>query len=131
MQSVPYACLFIAFLLIYVPRFFVARAQAQDPKGYDNRHPRAQQATLTGLGIRAVGAHNNSFEAFAPFAAGVLVCMQTGVAKDTVPLLCIAFVALRGLYIALYLGDKAIARSSVWTLGFLVCCTLLVLPLLG
>lgn len=131
MQTLPYACLLAAFALIYVPRIFVARAQAQDPAGYDNSHPRAQQARLTGLGIRAVGAHNNSFEAFAPFAAGVLACLHTGAHPELVPSLCVAFVALRAVYLALYLGNKPTARSTVWTLGFLVTGTLLALPLVG
>lgn len=50
----------------------VARAMAEEGGGrYDNHHPRAQQARLTGFGARALAAHLNSIEAFPLFAAGV------------------------------------------------------------
>lgn len=51
-MTIPFICVLIAFVLIYVPRVFVATAQAKQPEGLDNRNPRAQQAKLTGLGAR-------------------------------------------------------------------------------
>jgi uncharacterized MAPEG superfamily protein len=128
-ELVPYAALIAAVLLIYIPRAVVARAQAQQPEGFDNAHPRAQQAKLTGLGARARGAHENAFEAFGPFAAGVLACKVGGVDADELALLSIAFVLLRVVYLVLYLGNKATLRSAVWTLGFLISLALLTLPL--
>ena len=44
------------------------------PEGYNHREPRAQQQTIPiGPGARAVAAHYNGFEAFAPFAASVIL----------------------------------------------------------
>jgi uncharacterized MAPEG superfamily protein len=128
-ELVPYLALLIAVALIYIPRIFVAHGQSKQPEGYDNAHPRAQQAKLTGVSARAQGAHENSFEAFAPFAAGVLACKVSGVDADQVALLSIAFVVLRAIYVVLYIKNLATARSGVWTLGFLVALALLTLPL--
>ena len=52
-------CLPVALVLVYAPRFVVARAMAQQPEGYNNAEPRAQQAQLTGVGRRAAAAHAN------------------------------------------------------------------------
>ena len=42
-----------------------------------------------------------------------------------------AFVALRTVYVFLYVGDKPSARSAVWSLAFLATCGLLLLPLVA
>ena len=70
-------CIVAAWILVYSSKLPVAAAM-QRAGGYDNRHPRAQQATLTGWGARSVAAHQNSFETFAPFAAAVLVAHLAG-----------------------------------------------------
>ena len=115
-MDVPLACVGAAFLLIYAPRLVVMRAQAK--LGYDNRDPRAQQAKLEGPARRAHAAHNNSFEAFAPFAAAVLGCELRGANARWTEILALAFVVLRTLYIFAYVGDKPSTRSSIWMLGF-------------
>jgi uncharacterized MAPEG superfamily protein len=115
-MDVPLACVGVAFLLIYAPRMVVMRAQAK--LGYDNHDPRAQQAKLEGAARRAHAAHNNSFEAFAPFAAAVLACEVRGASAKWTDILALAFVVLRTLYIFAYVGDKPSTRSSIWILGF-------------
>jgi uncharacterized MAPEG superfamily protein len=117
-------CLLVAFALIYVPRIFVARAQARAPGGYDNRMPREQYAKIDALGKRAHAAHTNAFESFAPFAAAVLLAtVQYGAGRPVDPSiidgLAAGYVALRAVYVALYIGDKSTARSSVWGLSTL------------
>ncbi len=123
-MSIPLLTVFIAALLIYVPRAFVLHAQVQ--KGLDNRTPRLQQAALTGLGARAQGAHMNGFEAFAPFAAGVLGCLVHGVHEASIVPFALGFVVLRTIYIGLYLANIAPARSLVWGLGVACSAVLLV-----
>lgn len=54
-------CLFIAMVLPIVAKIPVAIAM-NNAGGYDNNHPRAQQAKLTGFGARALAAHQNAFE---------------------------------------------------------------------
>jgi uncharacterized MAPEG superfamily protein len=128
-EQIPYLSLLIAVFLVYVPRGFVARAQLQQPGGLDNSLPRLQQAQLTGLGARAQGAHMNGFEAFSPFAAGVLACLHRGVNAATLAALCVAFLLARVVYIYLYLSNKSTLRSLVWGLGFFASLALLLLPL--
>lgn len=128
-ELVPFAAMLAAVALIYIPRLFVARGQAQQPEGFDNAHPRAQQAKLTGLAARARGAHENAFEAFALFAAGVLACKVGGVDSDEVALLSMVFVALRTVYLVAYLQNWSTFRSAVWSLAWLISLALLALPL--
>lgn len=126
MSHVPYICLLYAFGMIYVPRFgWAAPALAKLPGGYDNRDPRTPQAKLEGLGRRAVNAHTNGFETFAPFAVALLVALRSP-HHDAVAWLAIAFCALRTIYVVAYLTDRSTLRSSVWTLG-----TLCVVALFG
>lgn len=54
-------CLFIAMLLPYLAKGPVAWAMVK-AGGYDNHHPRTQQAQLTGFGARALAGHQNAFE---------------------------------------------------------------------
>ncbi|WP_335598963.1 MAPEG family protein, partial [Halopseudomonas sp.] len=56
-----------------LPKSRLPLRRGRSGKGYDNAHPRAQQAALTGWGARALASHQNMIEAFPLFAAGVLV----------------------------------------------------------
>lgn len=118
-MTIPFICVFLALMLIYVPRAVVAREQARQPEGYDNQHPRDQQAKLTGLGRRAQAAHENSFEGFAPFAAAVIIAHLAGADARWSAILAVVYVASRAVYLGLYLGNKPSARSAVWALGLL------------
>ncbi|MCY1280190.1 MAPEG family protein [compost metagenome] len=125
-MSIPFWCLFFAALLIYLAKLPVAKAMREEGRGYDNHHPRAQQARLTGFGARAVAAHQNSIEIFPLFAAGVLMAHATQTQGWFVDLLAIIFIVSRVIYLFLYWNDKASLRSLVWVVG-LVCCLLLML----
>src|SRR5262245_21252393 len=116
-MNIPLLSVFLAFLLIYLPKVVMAKGQATQPGGYDNNHPRDQQAKLEGAARRAAAAHANGFEGFAPFAAAVICAHLAQVDADTLSALSLTYVASRLLYVGLYLGDIAIARSIVWTLG--------------
>lgn len=131
MIYVPYLAIIAAFALVHVPRIVVGREMHKQEGGYNNRDPRAQQARLEGLGRRALAAHNNGFEAFAPFVAGVLAAIQRGVRKEIVVGLCVAFVVVRSIYVAAYLADKSNARSGMWTLGVLATAGLMIFAVIG
>lgn len=124
-MSIPFWCVFVSALLIFVARVPVARAMKAQG-GYDNHLPRSQQAQLTGLGARAVAAHQNSFEAFMLFAAGVLMAHTTQTQGFLIDTLAIIFVVARILYLPLYWYDVAGQRSLVWAIG-LICSLLLML----
>jgi uncharacterized MAPEG superfamily protein len=98
--------------------------------GYDNHHPRAQQARLEGWGARAMAAHQNGFEAFAPFAAAVLTAHVLGAPPAWTAGLSTAFVAARIVYTVLYVADLSTLRSLVWSLGWLATLGLFLSPLL-
>jgi len=131
MIYVPYCSIVAAFLLIYIPRQVVGTEMKKQEGGYNNSDPRAQQARLEGLGRRALGAHNNAFEAFAPFAIGVLAAMQRSPHRDVIVAVCIGFVVVRTVYMIAYLGDKSGLRSGMWGLGMFAIATLMTLAIIG
>jgi uncharacterized MAPEG superfamily protein len=124
-MSIPFWCVFISALLIYVARMPVARAM-KEQGGYNNHLPRQQQAQLTGFGARALAAHQNSIEAFILFAVGVLMAHTTQTMGWLIDLLAIIFVIARVLYLGFYLADRPSLRSLVWLVG-LVCSLLLMI----
>ncbi|OEC36335.1 Uncharacterized conserved protein, MAPEG superfamily [Pseudomonas cuatrocienegasensis] len=125
-MSIPFWCLFITALLIYVAKIPVAKAMNAEAGGYDNQHPRAQQAKLTGLGARALAAHLNTLEIFPLFAAGVLMAHVTQMYGGWVDALAVLFVIARVLYLVFYWQNLHWQRSLVWILS-LLCCLLLML----
>ena len=120
-----YWCVLIAALLPYI---WIGFAKAGAPK-YNNRNPRAWMAKQDGnyRVQRANAAHLNAFEAFAPFAAGVVMAQLAGVAAATIAMLALAFIVLRVLHGVFYLADIALARSLVWIGGYGCAIALLVL----
>ncbi|MDR6929525.1 MULTISPECIES: MAPEG family protein [Pseudomonas] len=124
-MSIPFWCVFISALLIYVARMPVAKAM-KEQGGYNNHLPRQQQGQLTGFGARALAAHQNCFEAFILFAVGVLMAHTTQTAGWLIDLLAIIFVISRIIYLLCYWGDLAWQRSLVWFVGF-VCSLLLII----
>jgi uncharacterized MAPEG superfamily protein len=124
-MSIPFWCVFISALLIYVAKIPVAKAM-NEQGGYDNHLPRQQQAQLTGFGARALAAHQNCFEAFILFSVGVLMAHTTQTAGWLIDLLAIVFVITRIIYLLCYWVDLAWQRSLVWFVG-LVCSLLLMI----
>lgn len=97
--------------------------------GYDNKHPRGQQANLKGWGARAVAAHQNSFESFVGFAAAMLTGIFTQQEVETLSLIGIIFICSRVVYHILYLANLDKLRSLVWGVGFVCICSLFVISL--
>lgn len=111
-----YWCVLITAVLPYL---WVGFAKAGAP-GYNNRNPRAWLSKQDGnyRVQRANAAHLNAFEAFAPFAAGVLMAQLAGLEHATIAMLAVAFVVLRVLHGVFYLADIATARSLAWVAGY-------------
>lgn len=129
-MSLPFWCIFISALLIFLAKAPVAWAMQQERGGYDNRQPRDQQARLSGFGARALAAHLNSFEAFPLFAAGVLMAHVTQTHGALVDGLAVTFVVARVLYLVFYWSDLHWQRSMVWGLGLLSSLLLMLSPAL-
>ena len=115
-MAIAYWCILIAALLPYV---WVANAKF-GPR-YDNRDPRGWIARHADPRVhRAYNAQLNAYEAFAPFAAGVLMAQFAGVEPQRIAWLAIVFVVLRVLHGVFYLADRHLLRSLVWA-GALAC----------
>ena len=126
-MALAYWCLLVAALLPYlwvvVAKSSGSRYNNHDPRQWQTRqdNPRSQ---------RAYAAHLNAFEAFAPFAAAVLMAQAAGVAPARIGQLALAFVVLRVLHGLCYVFDKPPLRSGMWALGYAVVLGLMALAAL-
>jgi uncharacterized MAPEG superfamily protein len=112
-MTIAYWCVLAAALL---PYFTVAVAKSKSD--FDNAAPRDWLARQEGFRKRATWAHENAFEAFPPFAAGVIIAHLARAPQGWIDLLAIVFIAARIAYAALYILDQPTVRSIVWTVGF-------------
>ncbi len=115
--TVAYWCILVAALL---PILCAGLAKAGNKDGFDNHNPRAWLQKQTGWHARANAAQANTFEALPFFMAAVVIAHQLQAGQGVLDLLAMAFIALRLLYIALYVADMATLRSVVWGLALLV-----------
>jgi uncharacterized MAPEG superfamily protein len=95
----------------------------------DNKEPRLQSQKLTGAGGRAVAAQANSWEALAVFSATALAVFISGLDMESLSNWVIAFVALRIIYIPLYIGNLDKLRSLTYIVGLGICIYLFYLAL--
>lgn len=112
-MTIAYICVFIA---IFLPFVFAGLAKSEG--GFDNARPRVWLDRLEGWRQRAHWAQLNTFEAFPPFAAGVIIAHQLNAAQAWIDGLAVAFLLFRGLYGVFYINDRATLRSIAWTGGF-------------
>jgi uncharacterized MAPEG superfamily protein len=126
--AVAYWCVLVAALLPYL---WTSVAKASGER-YDNRDPRGWMARQTEPRVhRANAAQLNAFEAFAPFAAGVVFAQLAGVAEARIAWLAVAFVVFRALHGVVYtMGLKHSLRSLVWAGGMACVVALFVLAAL-
>ena len=120
-MHVALVCVLIAGLMPYL---WTAVAKISGPR-YDNADVRTWQSRLTGLALRAHGAHLNSFEAFPLFGVAVLAAILADADLHRVALLAVAFVLLRLVYGVVYLANIAWLRSLVWFAA--ICCPVAIL----
>jgi uncharacterized MAPEG superfamily protein len=110
-------CLFIAALLPLLAKAPLAVSMHRNKGGYDNKHPRDQQARLTGFGARALAAHQNAFEALLMFAVAAITALATNNVTPEVEMAAMVFVVARVLYNICYLVNQDILRSITWLVG--------------
>lgn len=119
-------CVFIAGLLPYVAAV-AAKIGAAD---FDNDEPRIWLAKQQGRRARANAAQQNSFEAFAFFAAAVIVAHITHGQQALVDTLAMVFIAARVLYLIVYMGGWGTIRSLVWAVGMVCTVWIFLTPVL-
>lgn len=110
--------LLIAMFLPYLAKIPLIKAM-NERGGYDNRHPRQQQAALEGFGARANAAHYNSFEALMVYACAVLITVSLGTVDAVAIALGWTFVVARIGYMVCYWLDKATIRSLIWLVSMI------------
>jgi uncharacterized MAPEG superfamily protein len=101
---------------LWIP-YIVSQVQTNGPLTPQNyKDPTPRPVPLWGQ--RAHRAYLNSTEAFAPFAALVLIIHATGQENSTTALLCMAFFWLRVIHAIVYWLAVPYVRTVVFTLGF-------------
>ena len=114
-MTIAYWCVLVAAIL---PLIWAGAAKS-GAENYDNASPRAFMAALDGWHLRADWAQQNSYEAFPPFAAAVIIAhVSQSAAQGTIDLLAGVFILSRILHGILYITDRSTARSLAWTVGF-------------
>jgi uncharacterized MAPEG superfamily protein len=121
--TVAYWCVLAAALLPLMCSWlakFDSFAKPRSQGGFDNREPRAWLATQQGWKARANAAQANSFEALPFFIGAVIIAHLLGAPQTRLDVLAVLFVALRIIYIVMYVAGLPRTRSAIWALAFLV-----------
>ncbi len=105
-------------LAMFLPLVWVGYAKVTGGSGYDNSRPREWLESREGRAKRANWAQQNSYEAFPPFAAAVIVAHLTGTPQGTIDVLAGAFLLVRIAHGCFYIADMSTARSVAWVAGF-------------
>jgi uncharacterized MAPEG superfamily protein len=127
-MTIAYWCVLVVILLPYVWfGFFAGRVGA----ARDNNQPRAVMASAEGPALRALGAHQNSFEASIGFIAAVIVAELAHAPQSRIDLLALIFVAARIAYGVLYLAGLGALRSLAFFVGLLCTIGLFVISAMG
>jgi uncharacterized MAPEG superfamily protein len=120
-------CVFASVMLYLLT---IAPVKWINAKQYDNARPRDPGFYLDDIRARALGAHQNSIEAFPFFAAAVLLAEFRGAPQNLINELSVLFVIVRAAYVLTYVGDRPSLRSILWALGFLITAAIFFLPLI-
>lgn len=113
-MTTAYWCVFVAALL---PILWAGAAKVGGGR-YNNARPREYLGALSGWPARANFAQQNSYEAFPPFAAAVIIAQLCNAPQPAVDTLALTFIGARVVYGFCYIADKAALRSLVWLVGF-------------
>ena len=108
-------CIFVA---MWLPLFWSITSK-WGFRGYSNSRPRDWLATQEGWRQRAVWAQSNAWEAFAPFAAAVLIAHYLDADQSLVDWLAGIFIAARILHGVFYIANRSTLRSAAWLLGLI------------
>lgn len=111
-MPVAFWCVLIAALL---PLVWAVVAKAGAP--YNNHTPREGLARASGYRQRANWAQQNAWEAFAPFAAAVIIAWLMKLPLQQLNAAAVLFILARIAHGVCYLADRPTLRSLSWLLG--------------
>ncbi|MGH8493025.1 MAG: MAPEG family protein [Moraxellaceae bacterium] len=117
-MTIAFWCVLFAVFLPYLWTYIAKFTSGFRPR--DNHNPREYLAKLDGPAKRAHWAEQNTFESTPGFMAAVIIAHITHAPQGWVDGLAVSYIALRLAYGALYMADKALLRSLVWS-GSLAC----------
>ena len=115
-MTIAYWCVLAAILM---PVMFTGIAKFSGP-GYKPKHnlaPREFLNELDGYRKRANWVQMNTFESIPAFMAAVIIAHQIGGDQTLIDILAVSYIVLRLVYGALYLANKGMPRTIVWTLA--------------
>ena len=111
MVDIPVICVVLGFFGIFLQMDGIQ----SDKISRRLQPPRTKGATADdsdGPGARAVAAHYNGFEAFAPFAASVILAKMAGAgAAEGLNIASMTFVVARSLYAGAYIAGFGNVRT--------------------
>lgn len=114
-MTIAFTCVLIASIL---PIIWVGVAKASI--GFSlgkNLNPREHLANATGKAQRANWAQQNAWEAFAPFAAAVIIASHIGVRQSYIDYCAVTFIVMRITHGISYIYNNGNLRSIVWSIG--------------
>lgn len=128
------------WLLSMVPQVYAVSLITTSTQSWNNANPRStayleklkQKCTPNDLGRyeRAKASHYNSMESFPLDTATLVIGNLAGISVDRMNLVAAALVALRALYILLYINITSVRtsylRTAVWILSRGICLAILV-----
>jgi uncharacterized MAPEG superfamily protein len=106
----------------------VAPVKAVGYRTFDNANPRDPKFYKPGIASRALGAHINGIETFPFFAVAILLDEFRHAPQYWIDVLAVAFVGVRLLFVAAYLGSWPTTRTLLWNLGFAVNTAIFFMP---
>jgi len=115
-MTIAFWCVLIAALLPMVWTGIAKMSGGGFPAS-GNHNPRELLEALDGYRKRAHWAQLNSYEAFPPFAAAVIIAHFVHATQPSIDNLAMAFIVFRIFYGICYVKDWASLRSAVWGLG--------------
>jgi uncharacterized MAPEG superfamily protein len=121
--TLAYWCLLVAAILPIICAGIAKSGMFGKPRregGFDNHDPRAWLARQTDWRARANAAQANTFEALPFFFAAVIIAHQLGAVQARVDILCFLWILMRALFIIMYIGDMAMARTGMWVAAFVI-----------
>lgn len=114
-MTIAYWCLVLS---IFIPIGLAGYAKFSGGGKYNNHAPREFLQKQPPRQQRANWAQQNTYEAFPPFAAGLIIAHQVGAWQMGIDSAAIVFLVARIVYGYCYIRDMAGARTLVYAIGF-------------
>lgn len=125
-----FTVLFIVALLPMALAGVGGYLRSKEPEGFDNQHPRQQQAKLTGMAARIIAAQQNAWEALIFYTAACVLAYVSGLYLDTLAYPATLFLLSRLLHPVFYALNMDKLRSLVFLLGWLATLYILVVSMI-